>query len=270
MDDKMRRFIQMEADKDAESIAEEVRRDPDLQNVKAPDAIRDNLFAQIREHEAKKIYATLSEEDKELIELGKVYKRRRKWKKWYVLAAVLILAMMFGVTSMGGPEKVVEKVKWMLGGHEQTNVDSDDKRLKDLDGITEVEAYQQIEDEFGFFPVKLFYLPEGMEFQESVISKEAQTVYMMYEKKDESAISFVIIPNHRVGSTGNDKEDTLLEEYTKEVGNNIINIKHYYIEDNGDWRWSAEFEYQNVYYFLNMYNINELEMEKIIENLYFS
>ncbi|MBQ8804121.1 MAG: DUF4367 domain-containing protein [Tyzzerella sp.] len=269
MDDKMNRFIQMESEKEADRILEEVNRDPEIRNLKAPDEIRDKLFAQIREYEAQKAYENLSEEDKELIRLGKVYKRKRKWTKWIVLAAALVLAMMFGVTSMGGPEQVVEKVKWMLGGREQTNIDSEDKRVKESEGVNEEEAYQQIEDEFQFAPVRPYYMPVGMEFQDIVIYKDTQSAQILYEQENVGVIAYIMRPNYRVSSIGGDIEDTLIEEYTKDVSSAIIHIKQYYVDDNGDSRWIAEFEYQNVYYFLQIFNLSKENVNEILENLYF-
>lgn len=269
MDDKMNRFIQMESEKEADRILEEVNRDPEIRNLKAPDEIREKLFAQIREYEAQKAYENLSEEDKELIRLGKVYKRKRKWTKWIVLAAALVLAMMFGVTSMGGPEQVVEKLSRMLGDREQSYLNSDDERMAEVETVDESEAYQSIEDEFGFFPVRLYYLPEGMEFQDIVVYKDTQSVQMLYEQENVGVIAYIMRPNYRVSSIGGDIEDTLIEEYTKDVGSTVINVKHYYVEDNGDSRWIAEFEYQNVYYFLQIFNLSKENVNEILKNLYF-
>lgn len=274
MDEKMKRFLQMEAEKEGDCIIEEVNQDPRTRNLKAPEEMDDNVLALIDEYDAEnnadKRYANLSEEDKELIELGRVYKRRKKWNKWIALVAVLVLAMAFGVTSMGGPEKVIESVKRMMAGRMQTRINSGDERLDSVEGIGEEEAYEKIEEEFGFYPVRLNCLPEGMEFKESIVSKELQTIQLIYEKENAGTITYIVHPNYRAGSMGGDVEDTLLEEYTKEVEETVISIKHYYVEENKVDRWIVEYEHHNVYYFLQMFNVNEAEAEEIIDNLYFS
>lgn len=270
MEDKMRQLLQKEMQDDVDRIMEEVNQDPDLQGVKAPDVIRERLFQQIREHEEKTAYDKLSEENKELIRLGKAYKRKRKWNKYIILAAALVLAMAFGMTSMGGPEKVLQEVKRMLGGHEQVRINSDDERVRAVESISEVDAYQQIEDEYGFYPVRMNYLPEGMEFQEVITGENVQGIQILYAQEQDRVIAYIIRPNYRTGSTGIDMEDELVREYDEEIDGITVSVKQYFVEESKEERWIVEFEYQNVQYLLRLYNIEEQEVDKIIKNLYFS
>lgn len=274
MEDKMKQLLQQDLHDDADRIMEEVNQDPALQGVMAPDSIYERLCQQIWEDEQeqseKSSYNNLSEEDKELIQLGRKYKKRRKWNKYIILAATLVMALAFGVTSMGGPKKVLEEFKRTLGGREQVNIDSDDERVKQLEKVNEADAYQQIEDKYGFYPVRLDYLPDGMEFQKITMIDSIQDIQILYEGKQDKVIAYMVRPDYRLGSIGGDVEDTLLNEYNKTIGEVDVSVKHYRIEENNASRWIAEFEYQNVHYFLHMTGIEQQEIDEIIENLYFS
>ena len=63
MDEKLRRLLQEDMEKEADNLMEEVNKDPSLANVKAPEEIREKLFAQIREYEAQKAAAKAAEEN---------------------------------------------------------------------------------------------------------------------------------------------------------------------------------------------------------------
>lgn len=268
---KWKRFLQNEMNKEMQeidSILDEMNSNPKTKDITAPDELREKLFAQIREAEAEK--DRLSEDEKELIRLGKVYKKRRKWNKVLVLVAAVVCAGAVGVTSMGGPDKVIQKVQGMLEGREQLNNDSDDGRTEEIVTVSEVEAYQQIEDEFGFRPVELVYLPEGMEFESITSADGTQYIYMCYEGENEDTIAYFIYPSYRTGSMGLDVEDTLIDEYEEVVQDNSINIKKYSIEDNQTTRYKISYEYQNVYYTLEINNVADAEVEKVVENLFFA
>lgn len=274
MEDKMKQFLQKDLQDSADCIMDVINQDPDLQGVMAPDIIHERLVEQIRKYEQeqseKSAYDNLSEEDKELIQLGRKYKRNVKRNKYIILAAALVMAMAFGVTSMGGPEKVLEEFRWLIGGRQQVNIDSDDERVKQLEKVNEADAYQQIEDEYGFYPVRLDYLPDGMEFQEVVNYKNTQSIQILYELEEAGVIAYIIRPNYRTSSAGIDVEDELIKEYDEKVDEVTVNVKQYFVEEAKEERWIVEFEYQNVQYLLRLYNVEEQEVDKIIKNLYFS
>ena len=270
-DKKWKEFIQREMDKELEEIEgvlEKINNDPVMREWKAPEGLHDQLFEQIRENQAEK--ARLSDDEKELIRLGMVYKKRRKWNKLLVLAAAVVCALAVGVTSIGGPKKVIEKVQGMIEGREQIHNDSEDDRTKGVETISEVEAYEKIEEDFGFYPVRLDYLPNGMEFEEIIITESAQNIYLNYMGDNEETLIYFIYPNYRTGSLGQDVEDTLVDEYDKVVHDVTINVKEYLIEENQSKRCMVSYEYQNVYYVLETNNIDKTEVEKIIQNLFFN
>lgn len=186
-----------------------------------------------------------------------------------MLVAAVICAMAIGVTSMGGPKRVFEKVAWMIGDRQQTNIDTDDGRVQEQDEVTEAEAYAKIEDEFGVYPVELVYLPDGVEFKSYIPAEGTQSAYMCYEGENKESIVYFIYANYRTSSLGADVEDTLIDEYEKIVQGNVLEIRKYLIEENHTTRVKVSYEYQNVYYVLEINCIEEAEVDKIVENLYF-
>ena len=83
-DEELKQLIkdaQDEEMKEIEEILAAIDADPVLREVQAPPELREKVFAQIREYEEQKRLESLSEEDREWIRLGKIYRKRRKWNK---------------------------------------------------------------------------------------------------------------------------------------------------------------------------------------------
>lgn len=269
MSEEAKREYQEQLLKEEMRIMEEINNNPDLRDVTTPPEIRDSLFEAIHAKEASNKEETdnrLTERETELIRLGKLYEKKRKKRKYLVLAAVLVLAMAFGITSLGGAEKIFEKVTWMISEREQEFVDSED--IVSVEYVDEEEVYGEIEEEYGFLPVRMMYLPEGVEFQEATISEEIQKIYIVYGKDNGATILYTIRPNYQESSLGRDSEDTISEEYEEELDGVVFDIKKYQVED-GLCRWSVQFEYKDVTYSIAFTGIEEKEMQKVIENLYF-
>lgn len=279
---------------ETERFMEEVNRDPDVANAPLPPNLRENVYREIRAREAERAIRAIDEElakveasagevcveeetdtkeavsaeDKELIRLGKIYKKRRKVQKYLILAAALVFVLAFGITSMGGPKKLFEKVNWMLGDREQINVDSDDDSVVQIDNVKEEEVYQEIEDRFGFLPVKLLYRPEGVFLLEANIGEEIQGVHLIYGASQQANISYHIRPNYRESSWGKDIEDELLKEEKMTVSGVEIYLKQYRVDEETE-RWLVGFEYKNVSYSMLIMDLDESEIEKIVKNLTF-
>ena len=286
-------------------IMQAVNNDPNVANSPLPPNMLDKVYKEIRANEAERAIRAIdaelmkagvpleedtdegeddeeigaaearadaenifSAEDKELIRLGRIYKKRKKLHRYLVAVAAIICVLAFGITSMGGPKKVFEKFNWTLAGREQINVDSDDDVVP-LDGIAEDEIYQQVEDKFGFLPVKPIHRPEGVVLLEANMGDEIQGINMLYGKEDEVKLTYVIRPNYKTSSIGKDIEDDLLEEYIEETEHAVIYMRKYLIDDSEE-RWSIQFEYKEVSYSMLVMESNEAEVNKIVENLIFS
>ena len=138
-------------------------------------------------------YAELSEEDQEALRLGremlknqseekKIYTIRRKKRnirRIVALAAVLILVMAVGMTSFGGPERMLQFMKSSVGGRQVSKVNSSDKN-KIIEEEDEEKAYEKIEKEFGIAPVRLWWYPENMEFENMILDTDIQVAEVDY------------------------------------------------------------------------------------------
>lgn len=166
---------------------------------------------------------TLSNDDKELIRLGKIYKKRLRNRKYFALANIIVFAFIFGLTSAGGPERVFKIFETNTLGRTRIVVDSENS-VKPAEDVQEETIYKEIEDAFGFYPVRLNSLPEGVEFQEAHIGEEIQGAQLIYGSDEKVKISYFIRPNYRLGSLGTDVEDTLLDEYQIENDSYTISM----------------------------------------------
>ena len=262
-----------------ELFLKEVYSDPEVATAEPPADLQKKVFAQINAIKAAKREAELAEEERkaeearraeeqELIRLGKLYKKRKGYRKYFVLAAVLILAMLFGVTSFGEPKKVFEKVKYGWSQRKQENIDSDHEDVTPTSDLSEEEAYQEIEDKFGFVPVRMHYLPKLTEFLEMTINEETQSIHMVYGKEEMVKIGFFIRPNYRTSSMGKDMEDDFIEEYIEETEYTTITMRKYEV-DGTEERWWVQFVYQETLYSLTIMDGSMEEVKMIVENLYF-
>lgn len=261
-----------------ESLIAEMNQHPEVMNEPLPENLHKELWRDIREYKEEQAEAVspkpepevarLTDEEKELIQLGKIYKRKKKNKKFYVLIAAIIGAMTFGITSMGGPEKMFERFGFGISNRDQEQINSKDS-VDAIETVSEEEIYQQIEDEYGFWPVRLDYLPEGMEYIKDAQYEEMQTIQLFYGKSGEMNVSLYIFLNYREGSKGVDSEEKLIEQYTVLNGDVDIFVKKFYDDEHKEDRWMAEFEHNKIHYVVKGNNVNQQEFEKIIENIIF-
>ncbi len=259
---------------ETERIWAEVQSDESIQDVTAPSDMRENILKAIREKETKKsvdtpkdnLEAGLSEEQRELIYLGMVYKKKRKLKKYLLLVAALVMMFALGITSTGAGEKIFDEMVRLVGGREQKHIDSDN--IVPITEITEEDVYQQIEDQYGVVPVRMMYYPEGIALQEVVNGEDVQGISMYYGTKDNIYIVYFVRPNFQNGSWGQDIEDELVEEYEVDKDGNKLKIIEYLLKDDTT-RWYIRFEYQDISYSIMIQGYEKDEMEKIVDNLFF-
>ena len=262
--------IDLDKIKETELFLDEVYNNPDVANAAVPPSLQKNVFGEIQTRKAKKAAKAremLCDEDKELLRLGRIYKKRRKVHRYLVFAAIMVFVVALGITSIGDSEKIFGVWNWDLADREQVNVDSEDENVVPIEDVSEEEIYQQIEDEFGFLPVKLNYLPTDVGFIEGDINEEIQYIYMVYGEEDVN-ISYQIRPHHRESSWGKDIEDELIEEYEMIVNNVKFCLKKYRVVD-GTERWFVGFEYQNTSYSIMLTDLEEQEVTNVINGLYF-
>lgn len=254
---------------ETERFMEKVSKDEKVMATPLPDGLEEKLFEKVREIE--EIYAKMEEmsrEREELIRLGRIYKKKRKRCKYYVLAAAVVMALACGVTSIGGPEKILEKFQIAKMGRDQSQINSGEG-VKVVENDTEEEVCQQIEDEYGFYPVRIAYMPRGMDLLFTKIHEETQEISLFYGNKETVKMVYYIYPNCRNASLGKYGEDLIVEQFALEKQEIPIEVKGYLVEDSSAQRWSVEFEYREVAYFLKITDMKKEEVQKIAENIYF-
>lgn len=286
--DQLKEILKDQLNKEAKQIEEEVGLND---NEEIPNELKirmkNALDQKIREREKRSedmkrtdAYAKLSEEDQEALRLGremlknqseekKIYTMRRKKRnirRIVALAAVLILVMAVGMTSFGGPERMLQFVKSSVGGRQVSKVNSSDKN-KIIEEEDEEKAYEKIGEEFGIQPVRIVWRPNGMKFQRMELDTDIQLVELDYLYKGENT-EFVISASYGEASLGADNEDEITDHFYKQEKESQIEVTEYKTPETGTNRYKAEFKYKNLYYCLTGTMTKE-EMENILKNLYF-
>ena len=261
------------------------------ENISIPEETQEIIYAGIqekiraaeREKEKERLYAQLSEEDMKALEIGRrimeeeaagerkvrTVKIRKRLRTCVGLAAALTLTMAVGVTSMGGPERIIQMVTQTVGDREIEKITSSDKVMRTAEE-SEEEAYQKISDEFGVEPVRIWNKTEEMKFIDMEYDEEIQTAEFYYEYNDDILI-YLVNASYRDASLGVDIEDEIVDMYNKKIGNDeveiLTEIKEYEIQETGQERYSAQFEYKGLEYFF-IGAMDKEDFEYILENLY--
>lgn len=275
-------FLNEQLQREAEEIEKELEEHPELADLSPDDSVKDRLYAQIEEYETQKALSKLSEKDREALRLGRmlqkereedeirrtVRKRRMGWRRIAALAAVMVFVMGLGITSVGGPKRVMEVMQQMVGGREMTQIESDNDETLKSGESEEEKAYQQIKDELGIDPVRIATNSLELEFISAEIDEMLQTAVVLYNNKDGKVISYIISISYSDSSFGVDIEDELVREFQQQKGGLNITVKEYNIVQNNEKLYSAEFNRQDVYYQITG-SVDEADMKKIINNLSF-
>lgn len=210
------------------------------------------------------------EEEKPRTDAAK--KKRRSRRKAYlsrVAAAVVIviLAGGIGVTSFGGPERVMEIVKSKVGTRGVEKVNSNDDNLV-IKKENEEQAYQKIKDELGFEPVRIIDCPDGFKYKWAKLEKEAQISEIMYQYKGEN-ILYTVSMTQSNNSWGIDVDDAEVGQYTKKVNGVNISIHEYKVATSKKKRYVAKFKYLGAGYYLAGV-MPQKDFYDILKKLYFS
>ena len=225
-------------------------------------------------------YDGLSEEDKEALRLGREMlknqgeekiirttgRKKRTLRRLVALAAVLVLVMAIGMTSFGGPERVLQFVKSSVGGRQVSKVNSSDKN-KIIEEEDEEKAYEKIAEEFGIEPVRIVWRPDGMKFERMELDSDIQVAELDYLYNGENT-EFIVSASYGEVSLGADNEDEITDCYYVQTKETQAEVSEYKTPETETNRYKAEFKYKNLYYCLTGTMTKE-ELEKILHNLYF-
>lgn len=286
--DQLKEILKDQLNKEAKQIEEEVGLND---NEEIPNELKirmkNALDQKIREREKcsedmKRMdaYAELSEEDQEALRLGRemlknqseekkiytMHRKKRNIRRIVALAAVLILVMAVGMTSIGGPGRMLQFVKSSVGGRQVSKVNSSDKN-KIIEEEDEELAYEDAEKEFGIGVVRILGKLDGMQFDKMTLDRDLQVAELSYDYKD-GKIQFIISAAYGETAWGSDNEDIVIDNYFIKRKETTIEVKKYKMVEKSKDRFAAEFEYKDIHYCITG-TINEIEIKKIIDNLYF-
>ncbi|MBS6605661.1 MAG: DUF4367 domain-containing protein [Lachnospiraceae bacterium] len=298
MEEKFKQFLKKQMEKEAEQIEKEVLSNESLKEVQAPDTLREALAKSIKEYEKNRTDAPseeseeigisieefcekLSKEDRESYFRWRAAEEKKKAKKArkrfhfprkkravFVVAATMVLVLGIGMTSLGGRPYWLKVADLVLGNENTVKVNTEGEDRLETTKVDEKEAYEQIKEELGIEPVQLQYMPAGMEFDRCVIEKELGTAKLLYLYQ-EQILEYEICYQYSDVARSISTEDNLLQSYKKEKDGVEISIREFQVESIEQSMYSVTFERQDVLYRLRGI-INREEMEKIVENLFFS
>ena len=227
----------------------------------------------------------LSEEDREALELGrkmlkagigqndpeepsgkKVRHKKKPLKIYLALAAVIVCVLAMGITSMGGPERIVRMMTQNVGDREVEYTVKGEK-VKTIENEDEEKAYQKIRDTFNTDIVKVILCLSDMTFDSMNLEKDKQVAEMYYNYEGKT-IAYIINAPYRENSLGIDFEDSVEKEYTKKINGCEIKITIYKIDGEKIPGCVAKFKYNNIEYLLSG-TMKQQDFEKLLKNLIF-
>lgn len=263
----------------AKKLEKEIGEDPDLTNLHPEQTMDQKVYQRIDEYEALQ---KLSERDREALRLGRELQKRgvrpafgkptgwaglARWKRVAAVLVVCVVTLSVGVTSMGGPKRIVEMVEQLVGDREVVKISSSTGDIKIAENEEEAQAYQDIKDELGIQPVRILVVPGKMRYQFCEVDPELRTAYMLYQY-DESNVSYILNCNYSEDTWGMDVEDQKSDEYTYPLKEVEVAVTEYPISES-EKKYLAEFEYRGVQYQL-IATMNQQDFEEILDNLHFS
>lgn len=298
--DSIENLSEEELKQEADSVREMIEQTPELQDVKVPEEVHQRFAERIRRYEEEeKALEGLSERDKEALRLGreiqrkneenkmlaasqnvedaasanrmgnqKIYYRPKKKKVLFMLAAVLVVVLGMGLTSVGRKNIIVDVFQKKFGSGDKTYVDTQESTLPTTaGGMSEEEAYAEIEKEFGTKVVQLREKPENTKFLEMQLDQELQEA-VLYYLVDERVFSYRILIPYVRSSSGMEIQDELVREYNIQLSEVNVLVSEYKVSELNGLEYTAKFTYKNAEYFLQGVMRQE-DFEKIIKNLIF-
>lgn len=270
--DREEQFIKEALEREAEAIlqenAEEGEADPLPEDVK--ERIRKKIQNDIEQYEKEHGNAGLSAEESHARKPGRereTYRGKKSRKLYLILAAALLMALGASMTTMGGPERVVQLVKSIVGEREVTRVNSGEDMLIIESGDSE-EAYEVLSDELGVEPVKIATGSlNGLRFKLMEFDTNTQTAELIYTYKGEKVVYFINAA-YVTSSWGFDTEDKVTAQYELERRGTVIGITEYETPESKRKRYEAEFRYNKIEYRL-FGTMEKEEFETILNNFHF-
>ncbi len=274
--DEFEEIIRENLYREADEIEERVQRsETEELSAGQKDKVRQKLKTRIDIYERESVYAALSEEDREALELGRKMREinaagkgrrgRKKWKWLASAAAMFALVCVYGTTSMGTGEKFASAIEQIVGERRILQIDSGNEN-KVLEDEKEQKAYQEVKSVFGTDSARLLKTSD-MRFDSLKLDEDLQVAQLLYQYKKEN-LWYVISAGYFDFSFGFDAEDQIIEEEEIKREDVVVKLTVYRRKGSGKIECTVRFTYQKLEYFLAG-NISKEDFELIVKNLYF-
>lgn len=276
-ENNLEEVIARENDESGAGIEEEIRQDPEISQMAAGDGFKERFYKDKEKYDKRLLLESLTDEDREALRLGRelLEKKTAKKKKNIfvrvgVAAAVLTLTLAIGITSVGGPRRIIEVLYQMIGSREVIKINSyreDKGDILESDGFTEEDAYLQIEEELGVNAVRVEKVSEQMSFEGLELDENLQTARLYYDM-DGDRINYIITSTYADSSLSMDFDDKVIDTYEFPLDKTTVTVKEYEIDERKQSKYVAIFEYRHIYYSL-IATLEKAEFELLLEKLNF-
>lgn len=273
----IRNGLRHEAD-DTQALSDELG-EAYTPDAKVKDRMYQNIQKEISSLENEFIHAegetaSLSEEDREALRLGrKLMAKRSKARRTRILrvgsglAAAVAVVCMIGINTIGHRERAVQMARTTIGEREILKITAGNNVLT-IQEEKEEEAYERIKEEFGVEVVRVAGGDKSIQFQSMILDDAIHSAELTYTYKGGNFI-YVIGTTYVDFSIGMDADEKVIDEYEIEKRGCTIKVKVYHTDTKNSERYSAEFEYKGIAYY--MIGVMEREeFDQILKNLFFS
>ena len=257
--------LQEEIERDVQKIEKEIEEHPELEQIQVTETLDAAILSKIKEYEKEKA------EEEEILKLPEkkvVYHKKKKIRWFFILAAVLVLVLGVGMTSVGSKSYWKELLDVFVGDEGSAKVinveDMDKQKTEDID---EVFVYQEIKEKLGITPVEFMYKPDKMLLKEYEINNALKMARLSFEYGDVH-LRYTIYASDEDSSWTEKDEDLKIKEDIIEVSGVKIYMAEIQKPKQTEIRRAARFEYQGIHYELKGV-LDETEFIKILENIYF-
>lgn len=257
--------LQEEIERDVQKIEKEIAEHPELEQIQVTEALDAAILSKIKEYEKEKA------EEEEILKLPEkkvVYHKKKKIRWFFILAAVFVLVLGVGMTSVGSKSYWKELLDVFVGDGGSAKVinveDMDKQKTEDID---ELFLYQEIKEKLGIAPVEFRYKPKKMNIVDYEIDEQLRLVRLFFEYKSKH-VMYTIYASEKDSSWIEKDEDKKVGEYILVKDKVEIQVDEIQKPNQEEISRIAKFEYQGVQYELKGAMEKE-EFDKILENLYF-
>lgn len=256
--------LQEEIERDVQKIEKEIAEHPELEQIQVTEALDAAILSKIKEYEKEKA------EEEEILKLPEkkvVYHKKKKIRWFFILAAVFVLVLGVGMTSVGSKSYWKELLDVFRGEETAKIIDVEDMEKKETEDIEEVFVYQEIKEKLGITPVRIRYKPEMMELDSYEINDSLRMARLSY-KYNNIYMRYTIYASDKDSSWTEKEEDEKVGEYVLFKENIEIKVEEIQKPKQQQNTRIARFEYQGIHYELKG-EMKREEFDKILENLYF-